>query len=57
MEERGGKEAMSKKECSADDNMLMMRGAGGKTQSTVICSLREPMSGRGERREDRMETT
>lgn len=39
-------EAVSEKECSGDDNMLMMRGAGGKTLSGVIYRLTEPMKGR-----------
>lgn len=43
------KEAISEKECSGDDNMLMMRGAGGKTHSVVVYRLTEPMKGRGER--------
>lgn len=30
------KEAMSEKECSGDDNMLMMRGAGGETHSVAV---------------------
>lgn len=51
------KEAVSEKECSGDDNMLMMRGAGGKTLSGVIYRLTEPMKGRGERREGKMKAT
>lgn len=48
--ERGErKEAMSEKECSGDDNMLMMRGAGGKTHSVVVYRLTEPMKGPGTR--------
>lgn len=38
----------------ADDNMLMMRGAGGKIHSVVIYRLTEPMKDRGERREEKM---
>lgn len=51
------KEAISEKECSGDDNMLMMRGAGGKTHSVVIYRLTEPMKGWGERRELKMKAT
>lgn len=51
------KEAMSEKECSGDDNMLMMRGAGGKTHSVVVYRLTEPMKDRGKRREEKMKTT
>lgn len=34
---------MSKKGCSGDDNMLTMRGAGGKTHSVVVYRLTEPI--------------
>lgn len=55
--ERERKEATSERECSGDDNMLMMRGAGGKTHSVVVYRLTEPMKGRGESRERKMKTT
>lgn len=51
------KEAMSEKECLGNDNMLMMRGTGGKTHSDVVYRLTEPMKDRGERREEKMKTT
>lgn len=30
---------MKEEECSGDDNMLMMRGAGGETHSVVVYRL------------------
>lgn len=37
---------MSEKECSGDDNMLLMRGAGGETHSDVVYRPIEPMKDR-----------
>lgn len=38
------KEAMSEKECSGNNNTLMMRGAGGETHSDVVYGPTEPMT-------------